>query len=122
MLRKYLVRSAEEFQNEYFQYSNYVYTRKKKQFGSLINIETGEPESNIYIDVSYSNLKTGKDLSIDEIINLLKSGKKVILKGDFGLEKVDVSSRFLTFLHKMLSVVLILLRLICASTGVLKGH
>lgn len=38
------------------------------------------------------------------------------------LEKVDVSSRFLTFLHKMLSVVLILLRLICASTGVLKGH
>ena len=94
--QKIFVRSAEEFQNEYFQYSNYVYTRKKKQFGSLINIETGEPESNIYIDVSL----------------------KVIL----GLEKVDVSSRFLTFLHKMLSVVLILLRLICASTGVLKGH
>lgn len=85
--QKIFVRSAEEFQNEYFQYSNYVYTRKKKQFGSLINIETGEPESNIYIDVSYSNLKTGKDLSIDEIINLLKSGKKVILKGDFGLGK-----------------------------------
>ena len=50
--QKIFVRSAEEFQNEYFQYSNYVYTRKKKQFGSLINIETGEPESNIYIDVS----------------------------------------------------------------------
>ena len=28
-----------------------------------------------------------RSLSIDEIINLLKSGKKVILKGDFGLGK-----------------------------------
>lgn len=82
-----LVRSAEEFQNEYFEYSSYVYIRKQKQFGSLINIDTGEPEDNIYVNVSYLNKKAGKELDINGIIDLLRRGKRVILKGDFGLGK-----------------------------------
>ena len=81
------VRSVEEFQNEYFDYGNYVYVRKQKQFGSLVNIETGEPENNIYVPVSYMNKKTGQDLNANEIIALLKKGKRVVLKGDFGLGK-----------------------------------
>lgn len=81
------VRSAEEFQNEFFDYSSYVFIRKEKQFGSLINIETGEPEKNTYVDVFYINKKTGTKLSVNDIISLLKSGKKIILKGDFGLGK-----------------------------------
>ena len=81
------VKSAEEFQNEYFEYSNYIYIRNKKQFGSLINIDTGEPENNIYVDVSYLDKKTGKELRVNNIIELLKKGKKIILKGDFGLGK-----------------------------------
>lgn len=81
------VKSAEEFQNEYFEYGSYIYIRKQKQFGSLINIETGEPENNVYINVSYLNKKTGKELRVNDIIELLKKGKKVVLKGDFGLGK-----------------------------------
>ncbi len=45
------VQSAEEFQNDYFEYSNYIHIRKQKQFGSLINMATGEPENNNYIEV-----------------------------------------------------------------------
>ena len=85
--QKIYVKSAEEFQNEYFEYGSYVYIRKQKQFGSLINIVTGEPENNVYVDVSYLNKKTGKELDVNGIVDLLKKGKKVILKGDFGLGK-----------------------------------
>lgn len=85
--QKVLVRSAEEFQNEYFEYGSYVYIRGQKQFGSLINIETGQPENNIYVEVSYLNKRTGEEVEIDGIIDLLKKGKKVVLKGDFGLGK-----------------------------------
>lgn len=81
------VMSAEEFQNEYFEYNSYIYIRKQKQFGSLINIETGEPENNVYVNVSYLDKKSGKELDIHEIIKLLKRGKKIVLKGDFGLGK-----------------------------------
>lgn len=85
--QKIFVMSAEEFQNEYFDYGSYIFLRKQKPFGSLINIETGEPENNVYINVSYIDTKTGKELPVDNVINLLQKGKKIILKGDFGLGK-----------------------------------
>lgn len=85
--QKVFVRSAEEFQNEFFDYSSYVFLRSQKLFGSLVNTETGKPENNTYIDVSYFDKKSGKDLSISDIIVLLKKGKRVVLKGDFGLGK-----------------------------------
>ena len=81
------VESVGEYFNEYFEYRNYVYARKQKSFGSLINIETGEPENNAYIGVTYYDKKSGKDYRIEEIIALLKKGKRIVLKGDFGLGK-----------------------------------
>lgn len=87
LAQKVTVMSLIEFQNEYFDYGSYIHMRKKRPFGSLINIDTGEPESNVYIDVCYLNRKTGQELSISGIMELLLRGKKVILKGDFGLGK-----------------------------------
>lgn len=81
------VMSLEEFEREYFDYKSYVHMREKKQFGSLVNAETGEPEENTYINVEYLNIKNGKEYGIDDIISALKKGKKVVLKGDFGLGK-----------------------------------
>lgn len=81
------VLSAIEFQNDFFNYSNYVHIRKQKYFGSLINSDTGEPESNTYIDVCYQNVRTGEDMSITDINDLLLRKKTIILKGDFGLGK-----------------------------------
>lgn len=82
-----IVKSVEEFQNEFFDYSSYIHIRKQKQFGSLVNLETGEPENNEYVNVSYLNTYNNQELSIDEIVSLLKKGKKIILKGDYGLGK-----------------------------------
>ena len=77
--QKILILSVDEFRGEYFDYNSYVHIRSKKQFGSLINAETGEPEENTYVDVSYINKKSGKEFKINEIIDLLKRNKKVIL-------------------------------------------
>ena len=85
--QKIKVVSADEFQNEYFNYDGYIYNRSQKQFGSLINTDTGKPEINTYTEVSYINRKTGAELKVIDIVNLLKNGKKVLLKGDFGLGK-----------------------------------
>ena len=49
--------SLEEFQNDFFNYSNYVYIRKQKQFGSLVDLLTGEPEENKYVNVTYQENK-----------------------------------------------------------------
>lgn len=85
--QKIKIMSIEEFEKEYFDYKSYVYMREKKQFGSLVNIETGLPEENIYVNVGYYNKRTGKEYGIKDIINSLKNGNKIILKGDFGLGK-----------------------------------
>ena len=85
--QKIRVVSVEEFQNEYFNYDGYIYNRLSKQFGSLINTDTGKPENNTYTEVYYVNKKTGAELKATDIVDLLKRGKKVLLKGDFGLGK-----------------------------------
>ncbi len=85
--QKIEVVSFDEFQKEFFDYKSYVHMRSKRQFGSLVNTETGEPEENIYINVHYLNEKSREECQIDDIIKLLKKGKKVVLKGDFGLGK-----------------------------------
>lgn len=85
--QKISVQSIAEFQNSFFDYDSYIHIRKQKQFGSLINIETGEPENNEYIEVSYLNTKNQQELHIEDIIWLLKEGKKIVLKGDYGLGK-----------------------------------
>lgn len=84
---KISVLSFEEFQNEYFDYSSYIHLRKRKSFGSLIDVETGRPEENTYIEVKYKNRKSGEELSVLDIAKLLKKGRRIILKGDFGLGK-----------------------------------
>lgn len=81
------VLSADEFQNEYFDYKTYVYNRGRKQFGSLINSETGQPENNTYISVSYCSRDDGTEYKIEDIITALKKGNRIILKGDFGVGK-----------------------------------
>lgn len=84
---KVKVMSAEEFRNEFFRYGDYIHTRSTKQFGSLINAETGDPEENSFVNVSYTDVKSGNELFIKDIIALLIRGKRVVLKGDFGLGK-----------------------------------
>ncbi|WP_298035531.1 hypothetical protein, partial [uncultured Dysosmobacter sp.] len=85
--QKVTVMSVKEFRDDFFNYSNYVFIRKQKPFGSLINIETGEPENNIYVNVSYIQKDSGNQFTVADIIDNLKRGKHIVLKGDFGLGK-----------------------------------
>jgi hypothetical protein len=79
--------SLEEFQNDFFNYSNYVYIRKQKQFGSLVDLLTGEPEENKYVNVTYQESDSGTNYSINQLAELLREGKRIVLKGDYGLGK-----------------------------------
>jgi hypothetical protein len=81
------VYSLEEFRRLYFDYSNYKYLRGLKQFGSLIDIESGKPEDLEYVSVNYLNKKTGEKVNIGKIIEMLMLKKCVILKGNFGTGK-----------------------------------
>lgn len=85
--QKVTVMSVKEFRDDFFNYSNYVFIRKQKPFGSLINIETGESENNIYVNVSYIQKDSGNQFTVADIIDNLKRGKHIVLKGDFGLGK-----------------------------------
>lgn len=98
--QKVKVMSGTEFQNEYFEYDNYLFTRKQKQFGSLINVETGRPEENSYIKVAYRNKKDGSEIYIDDIVKWLEKGRKIILKGDFGLGKSRCVKEVFNYLSK----------------------
>ena len=81
------VRSVQEFESQFFNYTAYIYARNQKAFGSLINLETGKPEASTYISVSYYSERTHGKISLDEIVKKLESGKKIILLGGFGTGK-----------------------------------
>ena len=85
--------TVEEFENQFFDYPSYVYLRNQKVFGSLINIETGEPENSNYINVTYYSEKNHLNVNLHDIVKKLKAGKKVILLGGFGTGKSCCTKR-----------------------------
>lgn len=98
------VMSIEEFRAFYFDYASYVHVRSKRQFGSLVDSVTGEPEDNTYINVTYTNINTGKNYNVEEIIDLLKKGRKIILKGDFGVGKSRCIKQIFEIINKQQSM------------------
>lgn len=84
---KITVLSVDEFEKKWFDYKKYIYLRSQQSFGSVINLENGTPENDIYIPVSYIDIKTGERYDIDSIAKKLEKGSKIILKGSFGTGK-----------------------------------
>lgn len=84
---KITVLSVDEFEKKWFDYKKYIYLRAKQSFGSVINLESGAPENDIYIPVSYTDIKTGDRYDIYSIAKKLEKGSKIILKGSFGTGK-----------------------------------
>ena len=76
-----------EFETFVLDYNKYVHFRKGKGFGSAVDPHTGEPDTKDYIKVRYQNTRTNKDVSIDDIANMLKQGRSIILTGDYGTGK-----------------------------------
>ena len=84
---KITVLSVDEFEKKWFDYKNYVFLRAQQTFGSVINIENGRPEQDVYIPVTYSDSKTGEKYDVMKIAKKLEKGSKIVLKGSFGTGK-----------------------------------
>lgn len=84
---KITVLSVDEFEKKWFDYKKYIYLRSQQSFGSVINLENGTSENDIYIPVSYIDIKTGERYDIESIAKKLEKGSKIILKGSFGTGK-----------------------------------
>lgn len=75
------------FEKKWFNYNDYVHRRKECAFGSVIDIESGLPESeSIYVPVYYYD-NTGSKYTIDDIAKKLQQNSIIILKGGFGTGK-----------------------------------
>lgn len=90
-----------EFEKMWFNYELYVFKREQQSFGSLVEIESGIKESDVYIPVYYSDIKTGEKYDIAAIAKKLSSGKRIILKGGFGTGKSRCVKELFDRLNKL---------------------
>lgn len=89
------IMNISDFYNNYIGYNDYISLRKQKPFGSCIDIETKSSEDTEYIPVKYIEYKLEKDftltmkkkITIEDIVNYIKSKKQIVLLGEFGTGK-----------------------------------
>lgn len=91
--------SVGQFGALFFHFPRYRDSRVGSSFGSSIDPITGNIDSTNYVPVSYTRFEGGRDLSISEIADVLRSGKNVVLLGEYGSGK----SRCVRELFKILS-------------------
>ncbi|WP_137156379.1 NACHT domain-containing protein [Rhizobium sp. FKL33] len=79
--------SFEEFSKQFFDFNTYGSARSSAPFGSSINPLTGQADETKYVPVRY--LVDGKkgDISSKDVADLLRSGRNVILLGEYGSGK-----------------------------------
>lgn len=81
------VLNQHDFCNIFLDYKAYSFNRGKKNFGSAVNIDSGENDTSKYVEVKYQNLDNEEEYSIREIVEALYKNKKIILTGDYGTGK-----------------------------------
>ena len=85
--QKVQVLDLSEFREKFVGKSSYENARKKSEFGSAVDPETGEADKTKYIPIRYFKRDQSQGYGIDDIEALISSGKKVILLGEFGTGK-----------------------------------
>lgn len=84
---KVQVLSVSQFAQHFFEFSRYKNARANSSFGSSVDPLTGNIDNTEYVPVSYIRSGSGADLSIEEIGELLVSGKRIVLLGEYGSGK-----------------------------------
>ncbi|MBY8825121.1 hypothetical protein [Sphingomonas colocasiae] len=79
--------SASRFISIFFDQGRYNSVRNDVQFGSAVDIISGNPDTRPYIPVSYDDKTRSKSYDINEISRKLTSGQNVVLTGSFGSGK-----------------------------------
>lgn len=92
--------SVSQFSSLFFQFSRYKNARLTASFGSAIDPITGEIDSITYVPVTYQRAENGSAISISEIVDMLLTGRNIILLGEYGSGK----SRCIRELFSILSV------------------
>lgn len=81
------VLAVREFRERFVGKDAYETERKKLEFGSAVDPESGLPDTAPFIPIRYHNHQGGGDVSIDEVTEFIRAGRKVILLGEFGTGK-----------------------------------
>jgi hypothetical protein len=81
------VLSYEEFANIFFDFEKYRFARAAAAFSSAINPITGAKDTRDYIPVLYQVDGTSKEVTVDEIADALRAGKRIVLLGEYGTGK-----------------------------------
>ena len=81
------VMNQDDFCNMFLHYNEYEFNRLKKNFGSAVDIESGENDLSKFVDVSYKDVDEEKSYGINELSDLLLKNKKIVLIGDYGTGK-----------------------------------
>lgn len=90
------VMSLPEFTSQFFDFASYAAARMQYPFGSAVNPDTGAGDETAYVPVRYT--RGNAEVSIEEIVALLITGKRLILLGEFGTGK---SRAFKELFHRL---------------------
>ncbi|WP_338830754.1 NACHT domain-containing protein [Bradyrhizobium sp. 27S5] len=94
------VLSFDQFANIFFNFEKYSHARLTAAFSSAINPLTGAKDEREYVPVSYLLDGSSKELSLADITEMLRGGKKVVLLGEYGTGKSRCSRELFTSLAK----------------------
>ncbi|MFC5737481.1 hypothetical protein [Sinirhodobacter huangdaonensis] len=79
--------SVESLAKIFFDHSRYQIARSISAFGSAVNPATGERDTTQFVHVKYYDETNEREVGIEQISNLLKARKNVVLIGEFGSGK-----------------------------------
>ena len=85
--QKVEVLNVREFRERFVGKDAYETERRKLEFGSAVDPDTGQPDLAPFIPIRYLKHKSFGDVEVKEIAELIKIGKKVVLLGEFGTGK-----------------------------------
>ena len=80
------VHSLETFASKFIGSSQYIAERSRSPFGSAVDPDTGTVDEKFYTPIRYFDASE-REYTVPDITNKLKSGKKIVLMGEFGSGK-----------------------------------
>lgn len=92
------VLSFDDFAAIFFDFEKYAHARTAMAFGSAINPITGTRDDRDYVPVSYLSENYLKEVSLADIADLLRDGRKVVLLGEYGTGKSRCSRELFSLL------------------------
>ena len=79
--------SLESLKRRFFDYSKYAFRRQRRPFGSSVDPYSGESDKFRYVPVKYLSQDSAKAYSIHDIATEIRTGRTVVLLGNFGTGK-----------------------------------